>query len=73
MSVVEGGGSDEESDAGSCEEDGGASGVIGSEDEDEDVLPVFLWRPSTAEVLGEWESHTRVRGMHAPYSRVPGW
>ena len=33
----------------------------GDEEEEEDVLPVYLWKPSeTTDVLGDWEVHTKV-------------
>ena len=33
----------------------------GNSSEDEDALPVYLWRPpKTLEAMGEWEAHTRV-------------
>ncbi|KAK2189070.1 hypothetical protein NP493_115g02039 [Ridgeia piscesae] len=32
----------------------------GDEEEEEDVLPVYLWKPSeTTDVLGDWEVHTK--------------
>jgi len=35
--------------------------LLAGETNDEEDLPVYLWRPSqTTSVVGEWEQHTRV-------------
>lgn len=32
-----------------------------SDSDDDDMLPVFLWKPpKTLQALGEWETHTKV-------------
>jgi len=34
------------------------------DDEEEEEIPVYLWRPGqTTDVIGEWEQHTSVSGV----------
>ena len=47
-------------DSDSEEEDGGLPLSDQSEEEEED-LPVYLWRPQTTDAMGEWEKHTKVQ------------
>ena len=40
------------------------------EPDDEQDLPVYLWRPGqTTDVIGQWEQHTRV--SHTPVALTP--
>ena len=37
-------------------------GTSGEEEEEDEALPLYLWKPSdTTDVLGQWEVHTKVR------------
>ena len=48
-------------DEGSGSESDTSEPSIHQSDDEEDAVPVYLWRPpQTCEALGEWEKHTKV-------------
>ena len=51
---------DDDDSAADSDDDKSETGSMHDSDSDENILPVFLWRPQTTEKMVEWEQYTKV-------------